>query len=173
VPYRSQIGAGASAYANDCGAACANMAFQYALEQAGLGQARGVTVDDMARDSALVGNGDRGLTPSQVVTLLAAYGVRAEARRAVTPEALVQEIDARRPIICLVAYKHIRPQDAFDGGHYVVVKGYGRYGFYVHDPYNGGADYYVSRAALVEAMRDVSPFASIPNQAVVLTPAPK
>jgi hypothetical protein len=43
----------------------------------------------------------------------------------------------------------------------------------VHDPYNGGADYYVSRAALVEAMRDVSPFASIPNQAVVLTPAPK
>lgn len=167
VPFRSQIGPGAGAFNKDCGAACANMLFQYMLIRAGFRPALAVTVDDMARDSELAIKGDKGLTPQAVAGLLQRYGIAAEAVRPLTVDLILHYLDEVGPVIVLVKYAHIR-RDPFTGGHFMVVYGYGTHGFWMHDPYTGGANLYVPREALERALADTSEFAAFPNQGVVL-----
>lgn len=167
VPFRSQLGAQASDFSNDCGAASFLMMYQYGLKYLTGMYAPGITVNDMARDSTLVTK-PQGMTTYDLVTLGNQYGMPLAARRPFYPSDIVNEITAGRPVIPLVNYSHILPGDPFKGGHYVTVFAFGERGFWLHDPLRGGANMYISREQLDRAMSDVGGFAAFPYQAVTL-----
>lgn len=169
VPYVSQEHAAeANRFKNDCGVACASMLLRYKFSRVGLGLPRLLTVNDMALKTSLVSNDD-GLHLNEIVDLLAGYGVTAVTRRPLSTNDIVALLDAMQPVLVLVKYGHFNPNDSFKGGHFAVIVGYGERGFWCHDPYKAGADYYVTRETLDEAMRDVTEFASFRYQGVVLT----
>jgi len=61
-------------------------------------------------------------------------------------------IDAGYSVAVLGLYSQFRPVDSFDGGHFLLVIGYDANGFWVHDPYNLGADSYITNAQMDAAM---------------------
>lgn len=167
VPFRSQLGPTANAYNNDCGAACALMLLCFAMRRAGLMEPAALTVDDVARKTRLPSNGDRPLSLEDVSRTLLGLGVANEVRRPLDVAALRQEIDARRPALALVQYKHLAEGNA-SMGHYVIVHGYGERGFWLHDPYTAGANAYVPTDALTRAMTDMGGIAAWSWNGIVL-----
>jgi len=165
VPFVSQLGPDANRTNNDCGIACVLMLIQFCLKAAGLRPMKALTVDRLIEDTPLaLADKPQGLT---VLTgLLDTYGVDAQITRPLTPDAIIKQIDARKPVLALVNYQQIGGE-AF--GHYVVVHGYGERGFYLHDPYHKGSDTYVSRESLDEALTNTSGFAAFPYQGVTLS----
>lgn len=167
VPFRSQQGAGASAYRNDCGPACALMLMAYAMRRAGLLEPSAISVDDVARDTALASNGDSPLQLAEVSRVLTAYGIPNEVTRPLDLPRIRTLLDARKPPIVLVQYRHLAEGNpAF--GHYAVVVAYAAGGFWLHDPYTGGAELYVTNDRLNAALTDMAGIAAYPYQGIIL-----
>lgn len=187
VPYFSQLSPDANAIDNDCpDAAGASLAHHVRLQTrttlerlatSDLPQeTRGLLATLAARMlpmprltvNVLVGKrADETRLPTYIVDLLSGWGVAARITLGLTPDFIRRELDAERPVIGLVAYKHIYP-DVFTGGHYVVFVGYNDDGFFIHDPYKAGKNYFLSNTKVDLALSDTQPFASLPYQGVTL-----
>jgi len=162
VPYMSQLAVDAAQINNDCPESCAWMLIQYDRVRKQQRTMPMLTVDMMVRKRQDV---PQPLT--HITALLDGFGVDAKYARPITLDVIVKELDAGRAVIALVAYKHIKA-DSFTGGHYVVFVGYSADGYYIHDPYKGGANFYLRREAAERALSDVSAFAAFSYQGVVL-----
>lgn len=168
IPFVSQSGINASKKNNDCGCACAVMAARYRYTQSGFADPTYFTVDDFALKTSLAA-ADDGLTPQEIAVLLTGYGIRAQAQRPLDLPALSAQLQARKPVITLVNYRHVNPSYGKDLGHFITLTGYGQRGYWFHDSYLMGADRYITNEALTQAMTDVSTFASFPLQGVLIT----
>lgn len=158
VPYVSQTSVTASRYRNDCGIACALMVAKYRNPDLN------VTVDGLAVHTRLV-NRDKGLLPSDLIQILNLKQVSAYAVHDLSLDALKQQIDAGKPVILLVNYKHFQGK-AF--GHYVTLIGYEGDDFIVHDPYLRGAEYRMNSGTFRKAIEDVNQFFYFKAQGVLL-----
>lgn len=167
VPYVPQQGATANAKREDCGAACAVGVSRFAYEFGGYLDPVNFTVDDFAAKTSLA-SADTGLTSDQVAALLMGYGLKAVKVTGLTLQVLQQQIQAENPPIVLVNYKDINPAHPGNLGHFITLVGYNDAAFLAHDAYLLGANIRVSNEALTAAMLDVSSFAGIPNQGIVL-----
>lgn len=167
VPFVSQIDTESSWRNNDCGVSCASMLLRYRFKQAGLNIPRLLTVNKLAVDTPL-STADKPLALSAIETLLDGYGVDVAVQRPLTPDAILRELEAGRPPILLVNYKHINPAQKTDMGHYIVVYAAGEQSFWFHDPYLLGANIYISREQLDLAMTDLGVFASFDYQGIAL-----
>lgn len=165
VPFVSQMGAGANNRINDCGIACALMLYRWRLAQVGMRAPKPLTVDRMLLDSPLAAK-DAPLTLTAVERLLDDYGVDVLTRRPLTTDAIVDVLENGQPVIALVNYAQIGSRAM---GHYIVVFAYGERGFWIHDPYERGAEVYLKRETLDEALRNTDDFAAFPYQGIVLT----
>lgn len=163
VPYVSQLG---NIPANDCGPACCLMLIQERLTRAGLRTMNALTLGTVLAFTP--GKGDDTTTTHQLGNILVQFGMTPVITDTLTREAIRQNLERGVPSLVLVAYKHILPSDSFDGGHYVVVVGYSENGFWVHDPYHGGANLFIPNNQMERALTDVSPFASRPYQGVYI-----
>ena len=159
VPYNSQSDPTAKRFKNDCGAAACLMMLRYAFIKRGLLDPVKISVDDMASDTSLV-QADDGLTVQELKALMAGYGLAVDTRADLKPKMIRALIDADQPILALVNYGLYNPPDTFNGGHFCVITAYGARGYWTHDPYSGGADFYVSNEVLEASMRDVLAFAN-------------
>lgn len=166
VPFRSQSGAEASRFGNDCGVACALMVLNYLWVRAGFGEMLALTVNDMAADS-LLPVADRPQTIPAIIALLAKYGIRSTAARPFRRADIIAALDAGQPVISLVRYKYINPAAGKDFGHYVVPVGYSDTGVFVHDPYLGGANLFVPNAQFDLALSELGD-AGMPDQSIVI-----
>lgn len=168
VPYVPQVSGTANHYRNDCGCACVEMLLRFRYVEVGLFDPLLMTVDELAAKTSLPIK-DNGLTSDQLVTLLRGYGVACQKVVLLTTNMVRQMLKAGTPVICLLNYGWFNPADSFKGGHFAVAIGYGANGVYWNDPYVGGENFYTPDAALDKALSDVSAFASVPNQGVILT----
>jgi hypothetical protein len=187
VPYFSQLAFDANAIDNDCPDAAGDSLAQYSrvlareqllgLANSDLPEATKSLLREIAARqktmprltvNVMVGRRtDEPRLPSYIVELLDGWGVPSAIRLGLTPDVIRQELNARRPVIGLVAYRHIYT-DAFTGGHYVVFVGYNDDGFFIHDPYKAGANYYLPNSKVDLALSDTKAFAVLPYQGVVL-----
>lgn len=172
VPFVSQLDNDANLRNNDCGPVSALMCWQYRLQQKGVPIPRIVTMDRLI-DATPLASADKPLTRLQVVDFLEGLGVKAALTNNLTMTVIRTEIRGGRPIIALVAYKHIVPADAFDGGHFLVVVGVSDQYVYVHDPYKGGANLRLPVAQFEQALADVVAVgaAGSPNLGILLVDA--
>ena len=128
VPWVSQLD---NRLPNDCGHACVLMLLKYA----GLGN--GLTVADLFN----AGVAPRGYTTGWHLTRLAAhYGLRCtvESPFAAT-DYFIEQVYADKPVIALVDYASLGLPDHLasgpdQGAHWLVVVGFDRDHYYVHDP---------------------------------------
>jgi len=133
VPYITQWGIGANGRRNDCGVACVAMLLAFYNKS-------NATVDRLSMDTPLRYT-DAGLTVPQLVTLAGLYNLTTKTVSNVAIPTIKAEIDAGRPVICLVAYRDILGRldqaDRVPGsdGHFFVVIGYDdQDNFIIHDP---------------------------------------
>lgn len=162
VPYYSQLAADADDINNDCPEACTLMCIQYDRVRKGQRTMPLLTINMLVRQRA-----DKPQVLAYITDLLVGFGVDARYARPITPDVIRKELDAGRPVIALVAYKHIF-QDAFTGGHYVVFVGYSDDGFTIHDPYKAGSNFYLSNAQADKALSETAAFAAFTYQGVIL-----
>lgn len=133
VPMIPQWSPTANKRRNDCGPACVAMCLSYA------GKLNRLTVDTLALETSLA-QSDTGLMPAALVTLAARHGLPMAAHSDVTLRAIQAQIDKRRPVIVLVAFRFILGRlDQADNvpgqdGHFMVVTGYDDTHVVMHDP---------------------------------------
>lgn len=170
VPFVSQQGAGASLSANDCGLAALLSMMRYAMKRKGFLQPDLPTVDDVSRHTALVKpNPPNGLTIGDVIAIGKRYGVECEYVQPMTTEAIIDYLDAGKPVMCLVDYSKFNPSGE-KISHYVTVLGYSANAFLCHDSYLLGANVTIPQAQLATAML-ITPGNSIGRQSMVLKAA--
>ena len=170
VPFYSQDDAWSNRFRNDSGPACALMLVQHQLKQHGLKPMAALTVDRLAADTPLNVN-DQPQSLSDITQLLDKYGVSNNYRQPLDTAAIRRELDADHPVIVWVRYKHIMTTGE-DFGHFVVVVGYSNTGFWIHEPYRGGANFYVAREQFETALSDYAgSTVSKPYQGIALTAA--
>ena len=161
VPWVSQLD---NTLPNDCGHACVLMLvkFDYAFNK---DMASGLTVADLWN----AGIAPKGYTgPRDLVRLAAHYDVELAFTDHIDENFLIKQLDACHPVIVLVDYLHLRlPRHLStpdQGTHWLVVVGYDRKRFYVHDPLwrkqdiggrfaEGGRWHPIARETLMEAMQ--------------------
>lgn len=171
VIYYSQTDANANLKQNDCGYASDRMLMSYDFLASGLLDPMLISVNDLVRKSPLM-NSDSGQTLSEVLSILTGYGVKALTVTGLIADNIRAEIDANRPVLVLVNYKHVNPAQTSDMGHYMVIIGYNTTSFLFHDPYLLGANQTITQANLDLAMSDVlgaTNIASVPYQGICLT----
>lgn len=144
VPYVSQSSADATKK-NDCGPATWLMQYRSRFPS------KFPTVDDVSRHTSLWTTDD-GLTIQEMKDVSEGYGVPLTIQKDLKRGKLVTLIDAGYSVAVLGLYSQFRPVDSFDGGHFLLVIGYDANGFWVHDPYNLGADSYITNAQMDAAM---------------------
>jgi uncharacterized protein YvpB len=128
VPWISQLD---NKLPNDCGHACVLMLLKYA----GLG-------DDLAvGDLFSSGVAPRGYTTAwHLVRLAEHYGLRCTVESPFSAvDYFIEQINADKPVIVLADYASLRlprhlPSGPNQGAHWLVVVGYDRFNYYVHDP---------------------------------------
>ncbi len=131
VPYMSQLGAGADAYHNDCGAASGAM-----LIKAYTGDI--MTPDDFYRATGQ--ESDAYLSANQLATVLTTKGIATEWRENMTLVDLFETLAGGRPPIVLFNYGALREKvgdlenTTFAGGHFAVTVGIDTQNVYLHDP---------------------------------------
>lgn len=127
IAHYSQTGPGAT-IANDCGPVCV----------AAILRAYGNNIDSDSLYAKLPPE-KRGTftTFSDLRQIARDFGVtlayqEAPANTAITT--LIGHLNAGKPVICLVNYSLLVPEDPFDGGHFVVAVGYTPDSVLIHDP---------------------------------------
>jgi hypothetical protein len=147
ITYVSQLG---NTPQNDCGPAACLMLYQDKLKRIGLNHAPGITLSTFLAQTP--GGGYTVLSTGQLVSLLTQFGIQAGLIEA-NPEAIRACIDVTgKPVLVLVAYKNFFPNHG-DFGHFAVITGYSENGFYAHDSYLAGADYFISSTQLDQALK--------------------
>ena len=136
VPYVSQLGAGADAHKNDCGAASAIMLLR-AYEKATL------TPDEFYTKFALPG--DPYLSVTQIRNALGSLGVLTDFKANLSIQDLFGFLAAGKPVIVLLRYKVFEDagltEKHFEGPHFAVVVGMDIKNVFIHDPlYTNPAD---------------------------------
>jgi ABC-type bacteriocin/lantibiotic exporter with double-glycine peptidase domain len=157
VPYRSQEDQDAWRFRNDCGPACAAMILEW--------QGMYFTVNYLSTLTSLITN-DNGLTCYQLSTLINKTGGKSSVKVYNNEQMIIDRLDLGFPVIALINYRYIpNKQSSYNGGHFVVIRGYDQDSYYINDPdwwgsrRNEGNNFKVPKAALWDAIR--------------LSPAPK
>ncbi len=116
VPYKSQNDADATLKRSDCGPAC------IAMLLGALGKA--VTTNAVTLASGMTG--DNGLRLEQMIAAAKAFGLDMISKVGFTLDDLKKSIDRGCPLIALIKYGKLldRRDQAYVGGHFVVVVGY-------------------------------------------------
>lgn len=129
VPYVSQLGAGASAHQNDCGAASAVMLLRAYLNLT-------LTPDDFYTKFAITG--DPYLSVSQIRNAMSSLGLLSDFRAMLTVQDLFGAMAAGKPPIVLLRYKVLvdagLTERTFQGPHFAVMVGMDVKNVYIHDP---------------------------------------
>ncbi|MEP7284388.1 MAG: peptidase C39 family protein [Chloroflexota bacterium] len=134
VPYRSQEGADARRFRNDCGPACVAMLFDWQRKIKGL-PAQMITVDQFAAETSL-SRVDDGLATIELVQLAAKHSVSLRLSNSATLPNILSEVSAGRPVLMLISYAPLtgRQNQADRSGHFVIVNGYDANFVYINDP---------------------------------------
>lgn len=129
VPYVSQLGVGAEAHANDCGAACAVMLLR-AYQKSTL------TPNDFYTQFNIPG--DPFLSVNQVRNAMSKLGVLTDYRAGMSIPDLFTLMASGKPAIVLIRYKVLYEagltEKSFQGPHFAVVVGLDPKYIYLHDP---------------------------------------
>ncbi|MBN2388037.1 MAG: C39 family peptidase [Anaerolineales bacterium] len=129
VPYISQVGQGADAHRNDCGAASAAM-----LVAAYLGEK--ITPDEFYTRFNIPG--DRYLSQAEVRDAMGSLGLMSEFKANLSLQELFTYLASGKPVIALLRYRVLRDagltESDFQGPHFLVVVGIDSKNVYVHDP---------------------------------------
>jgi len=134
VPYRSQEDPDARKFRNDCGPACVAMYVDFVRQRRGQ-PALNVPINDISAKSTLT-NKDDGLLTRELIPLAAAYNVTLTLTSTLDVSAIIDEVRANRPPLCLVSYGPLlgRQNQADRSGHFVIVTGFDSDNVYVNDP---------------------------------------
>jgi hypothetical protein len=129
VPYVSQLGAGAGAHNNDCGAASAVMLLRAYLNIQ-------MTPDEFYTKFAL--SGDPYLTVTQLRNAMSSLGLLTDFRATLSVQDLFVALAAGKPAIVLLRYKVFQDagltEKSFEGPHFAVAVGMDIKNIYLHDP---------------------------------------
>ncbi len=129
VPYVSQIGAGADAHNNDCGAASAIMLLGAYFNLK-------ITPDEFYFKYGIAG--DPFLSVVQLRNAMGSLGLLTDFKAALTMQDLFAALAAGKPPLVLLRYKVLEEagltEKHFDGPHFAVVVGMDIKNVYVHDP---------------------------------------
>lgn len=169
VPYRSQIGAGAEKFPNDCGPACVTIKVDFAYDRPDL------TVNQVAIDGGMVGNAFTSW--DQLVNVARAYGVGLTKRERVNlPRILHWLRVSNTPVLALIHYGALSGrQSKFAGGHFVVVVGYTDSHVIIHDPNwigDGGREWQVPLEEFATALAQVGDDGNTPGKALFMEDYP-
>jgi hypothetical protein len=129
VPYKSQLGEGADAHRNDCGAASAVMLIKGYLNV-------DMTPDDFYAKYAITG--DPYLSITQLRTGMGGLGLLTDMRAGLTIQDLFNVFAQNKPAIVLLRYKVLQEagltEKTFQGPHFAVAVGMDTKYIYIHDP---------------------------------------
>ncbi len=129
VPYVSQLGEGAEAHSNDCGAASAVMLMRAY-------QKSSMTPNDFYTQFNI--SGDPFLSVTQIQRALSTMGVPTEFRAGLSIQDLFNMMASGKPAIVLLRYKVLYEagltEKSFQGPHFAVVVGVDPKYIYIHDP---------------------------------------
>jgi hypothetical protein len=162
VPYVSQLGQGADAHSNDCGAACAVMLLR-AYQKSSL------TPDEFYTTFNITG--DPFLSVSQIRNALTTMGLLTDFRAGLTVPDLFNLMASGKPAIVLfrnkVLYEARLTEKSFEGPHFAVVVGLDSKYIYVHDPLytdpNAGEAHPYPLETFWQAWKEVASDPSFPN----------
>jgi len=129
VPYIGQVGEGANAHGNDCGASSAAMIIKGLIGSV-------PTVDSLYDE--VRPSGDSYLSVGDLMKLLSARGIKCEWDANYAIKDLYWTLVQGIPVIALIRYgalSSIRP-NKFTGSHFIVVVGIDLTHVYIHDPLN-------------------------------------
>jgi len=138
VPYVSQLGPGADARKNDCGAASSIMLLKAYLPNFEM------TPDEFYTRFAIPG-ADPYLSVTQLRNAIGNLGLLTDFRATLTMQDLFAFLAAGKPVIVLLRYKVFEDagltEKQFEGPHFAVVVGMDIRNIYIHDPlYTNPAD---------------------------------
>jgi hypothetical protein len=129
VPYISQLGAGADAHKNDCGAASAVMLLRAYLDVK-------MTPDEFYTKFAI--QWDPYLSVPQMRDAMSSLGLLTDFRANLGLQDLFTFLAASKPVIVLLRYKVLEEagltEKQFEGPHFAVVVGIDSKNIYIHDP---------------------------------------
>lgn len=129
VPYISQLGEGAEAHSNDCGAASAAMLMRAY-------QKSSITPDDFYTHFGIPG--DPFLSVNQIRNALNSMGILTDFRAGLSISDLFNLMASGKPVIVLLRYKVLfeagLTEKPFQGPHFAVVVGVDPRYIYIHDP---------------------------------------
>jgi N-acetylmuramoyl-L-alanine amidase len=129
VPYVSQLGIGASAHSNDCGAASAVMLLRAYLNIP-------MTPDDFYTKFSI--SGDPYLSVTQLTNAMSSLGLLTDFRSTLSVQDLFALLAAGKPCIVLLRYKVFQDagltEKTFEGPHFAVAVGMDIKYIYLHDP---------------------------------------
>jgi hypothetical protein len=136
VPYVSQLGAGATAHSNDCGATSAVMLLQAYLNLQ-------MAPDEFYTKFAI--QGDPFLSVPQLRDAMSSLGLLTDFHANLALQDLFAFLATSRPVIVLLRYKVLEEagltEKKFEGPHFAVVVGIDSKNIYLHDPlYTNPAD---------------------------------
>jgi hypothetical protein len=129
VPYIGQVGEGANAHGNDCGASSAAMIIKGLIGYV-------PTVDSLYDE--VRPSGDSYLSVGDLMKLLSARGIKCEWDANYATKDLYWTLVQGIPVIALIRYgalSSIRP-NKFTGSHFIVIVGIDLTHVYIHDPLN-------------------------------------
>jgi hypothetical protein len=157
VPYHPQVGPGANAHHNDCGAASSVM-----LVDAYTGK---VVPVDVFYDKTGV-TGDAYLSAQQLIDTMRTYGVDTSWKILDLPT-LYKNLVSMKPMIALIKYGVLQGNESkFTGPHFMVVISADIENVYVHDPLwvgEGGKARIIPINSFMEAWREVGTDPAVPN----------
>jgi len=136
VPYVTQLGEGADAHKNDCGAACAVMLIQAYTNTV-------LTPDDFYTNFNI--QGDPYLSVQTIRDAMGKLGVLTSFKAGLTMADLFNTLATGKPVIALIRYKTLEDagltEKHFEGPHFAVAVGMDSKYVYLHDPlYTNPAD---------------------------------
>src|SRR5258706_1629043 len=129
VPYVSQLGPGAQAHSNDCGATSAVMLLRAYLNIV-------MTPDEFYTKFAI--QWDPYLSVPQIRDAMSSLGLLTDFRANLALQDLFTFMAASKPVIALLRYKVLEEagltEKKFEGPHFAVVVGVDSKNIYIHDP---------------------------------------
>jgi hypothetical protein len=164
VPYVTQLGPGAEAHQNDCGAACAVMLIEAYTNTA-------LTPNQFYTKFNI--SGDPYLSVPTIRDAMGKLGVLTSFKAGMTMADLFNTLATGKPVIVLIRYKALEDlgltEKHFEGPHFAVMVGMDPKYIYLHDPLytnvtNGEAHAY-PLDAFWKAWNDVALDANFPNPA--------
>lgn len=128
--------------------------------------------DDLAR--ALCTDPEQGTSYHRIAEYALAKGYTVKTSAGMTLADLKQQLDARKPVICLIQAWADRPlsyADDWDDGHYVVAVGYDKQSIYFMDPSTVGNYTQISISQFLERWHDRDLKERLVHFAMVITKA--